>query len=629
MDRPPVSRVRGAVLQQDFAAEVSGAMRIPWTNPRTVPYSKPSTLPRTAEAKVMCTATSRRLTLRLDSFPHLNTIRHYLEGIRICFFLAVVGCGTKTPETGLTPGLEEGPLIELHKQISPAVVTIFSLNNQGQRVGLGSGFFISPDGVIATNNHVIEDAKKLKARSSNGSFFDIANVISTSPDADLALLKVDAIDVSYLELGESEAVSPGTKVVVLGSPEGLEQSISDGIISANRKEKESNKRILQFTAPVSPGSSGSPMLTLDGKVIGIVVAIQRSGQLLNWAIPVEYLKQLREAPPRASQFSMSDWEILRDDSEFSEVTSNWYALLDNLEDDEISELSDVVLSYSFGRQPELLPLLKSMSKKYRHNKLALLLYGLALRENGLLENAIDTFTEYVELDGNSGYGQYLLGELLRQRFINENESNPIGSRAYLVEAGDRLRDAVTSDPGLGAAWTELGLVYLEQEKYRPAMNAFRKSYECEDEYLRQNEETVRKLQQHDPDLKPDIRIYESYLFYGRSAEGAKDYKAAYNSYIQALSMPSADSRAYYRLAWLYEHLENYEAAGEIIIKGLIKYPQDPGLLQRAVFVSLWMNNPELARIYQRRLFSVDPESARKFESFILDTEMLLQHPHRY
>ena len=107
-----------------------------------------------------------------------------------------------------------------------------------------------------------------------------------STDPDLALLKFSATDVAYLELGSSAKAVEGQRVLVIGNPEGLQGTVSDGIISAFREDRN----LIQITAPVSPGSSGSPVLDESGQVIGMATLVYREGQNLNFAISSEYIE---------------------------------------------------------------------------------------------------------------------------------------------------------------------------------------------------------------------------------------------------------------------------------------------------------------------------------------------------
>jgi uncharacterized protein (TIGR02145 family) len=156
-------------------------------------------------------------------------------------------------------------------------------------IGLGSGFFIS-ENVIVTNYHVIEGASEAFCYTSNSSIkYKIEGYLAVDKSVDLILLKVPGLDRSALKIAVS-SVSPGQKIYVIGSPKGLPATISDGIVSGLRDFE--GYKLIQITAPISPGSSGGPVLNANGELIGVSVGQYKDGQNLNFAIPKSNLELL-------------------------------------------------------------------------------------------------------------------------------------------------------------------------------------------------------------------------------------------------------------------------------------------------------------------------------------------------
>ena len=151
---------------------------------------------------------------------------------------------------------------------------------------LGSGFIISKDGYIVTNNHVIQDADQIKVILHDDKEYD-ADIIGTDPMTDLALIKIKAQGLEPLKFGSSSDAKVGSWVVAIGSPFGLEQTVTAGIISAKGRIIGSGPYddFIQTDASINPGNSGGPLLNLEGEVIGINTAIVRSGQGIGFAIP--------------------------------------------------------------------------------------------------------------------------------------------------------------------------------------------------------------------------------------------------------------------------------------------------------------------------------------------------------
>ena len=165
---------------------------------------------------------------------------------------------------------------------------------------LGSGFIIDKDGYIVTNNHVIDDADEIKVKLNSGKEYD-AKIIGRDPSTDIALIKIKA-DSSYsvAKLGDSDALKVGEWVVAIGSPFGLEHTVTAGIVSAKGRVIGSGPYddFIQTDASINPGNSGGPLLNMKGNVIGINTAIIASGQGIGFAIPVnmakDVIKQLKE-----------------------------------------------------------------------------------------------------------------------------------------------------------------------------------------------------------------------------------------------------------------------------------------------------------------------------------------------
>ena len=175
---------------------------------------------------------------------------------------------------------------EIVAKAKPAVVQIVAVDANQNPFKTGTGFFVSSEGLLLTNYHVIAGASDLFARTSTGAIFIFRCVVFRSVDLDVALIKFAATGIPYLELGSCADAVEGQRVLVIGSPEGLEGTVTDGIISAFRD----NRSFMQISAPISPGSSGSPVLSESGQVIGIASSIRKEGQNLNFAIAMETVR---------------------------------------------------------------------------------------------------------------------------------------------------------------------------------------------------------------------------------------------------------------------------------------------------------------------------------------------------
>jgi 2-alkenal reductase len=216
------------------------------------------------------------------------------------------------PETGEDPALPgiEPPstLADLYERVSPGTVSIMVASGAGGPMGggVGSGFVISEDGYIVTNDHVVEGGTRFIVRFYND-VDAVAQVVGVDPDSDLAILRVEemAEGVRPLELGDSNNVRVGDSVVAIGNPFGLGTSMSYGIVSAVGRTipgltNFNIPQAIQTDAAINPGNSGGPLINMNGEVIGVNAQIRTGaaggGNIgIGFAIPVNIVRQIAPA----------------------------------------------------------------------------------------------------------------------------------------------------------------------------------------------------------------------------------------------------------------------------------------------------------------------------------------------
>ena len=180
-------------------------------------------------------------------------------------------------------------LEELAAAAVSAVVLIDVETPSGNRQG--SGFLVDPGGRILTNSHVIRDARAARVKLASGDIYDMVTVLAEDERRDIAVLQVSGFDLPTLPLGNSDSVRIGNPVVLIGSPLGLESTVTTGIISGRRQEPE-GFQLLQISAPASRGSSGGPVISQSGDVVAIASSQMQVGQNLNFAVPINYARGL-------------------------------------------------------------------------------------------------------------------------------------------------------------------------------------------------------------------------------------------------------------------------------------------------------------------------------------------------
>ena len=388
---------------------------------------------------------------------------------------------------------------QLAEKALAATVYLEMKDSTGTTLSFGSGFFVKPN-QIATNFHVIAGAAQGTAKLvGKDTRYQIEGIIATDKDNDLAVLNVTAYGVTPLSLGDSDTVNIGAKVYVAGNPKGLEGTFSDGLIS--RRERYPKKR-LQMTAPISPGSSGGPVLNSKGKVIGISVAAHRAldAQNLNFAIPSNYLKALlKEARPA---------KPLQENSQ--SISAETYFPRGNAKYD--LGLYDAAIS-DYDKAIRLDP---DFAYAYYWR-------GEAKRNLEQYAAAIVDYTQAIRLDPDFAYAYYWRGEA---------KANLEQYAAAIVD----YTQAIRLDPDDAYAYKNRGLAKANLEQYAAAIVDYTQA--------------IR--------LNPDYAY--AYYWRGRAKDDLEQYAAAIVDYTQAIRLKPDYGAAYNNRGLAKSNLKQYFAA---------------------------------------------------------------------
>jgi len=196
----------------------------------------------------------------------------------------VVNISTVSRKKMVQPFLEMNPLFE----------DFFGAPQYRRDKSLGSGFIISPDGFIVTNDHVVRDAESIQVKLSNDKVYD-AKVVGSDQKTDIAVIKINAGNLPVAVLGDSDKLEVGQWAIAIGNPFGLDRTVTVGVISATGRSNmgiETYENFIQTDASINPGNSGGPLLNVYGEVIGINTAIVAAGQGIGFAIPVTMAKPI-------------------------------------------------------------------------------------------------------------------------------------------------------------------------------------------------------------------------------------------------------------------------------------------------------------------------------------------------
>lgn len=367
----------------------------------------------------------------------------------------------------------EVDLSELVKRIQPSVATIIAYDEKGEVLKQGSGFFINEEGDLITNFHVLSGAFTAAAKTQNGKTYDIITIVGESRELDLIRLTADIPKsaVSPLKLTEAKP-RVAERVVVIGSPLGLEQTVSEGIVSAIR-EIPSVGEIIQITAPISSGSSGSPVVNARGVVIGVVSSQLTGGQNLNFAVPAHQIARLQIV----SGETIQEWTRRKNRGK-------------------VGPDYDLFIKgqslFSLRKYEEAARLLEKASE-LNPNAGTLLLLGICYYQTDRNEDALQAFKQLIRIDPDFAEAYYHLGIAYGRLFlieesiaayeraikINPNHSGAFYRLGLTLSAVGREKEALWTykqalrlDPDCTEAYLGLGRLYGKLKRSEEALQAF-------------------------------------------------------------------------------------------------------------------------------------------------------------
>jgi Flp pilus assembly protein TadD len=328
---------------------------------------------------------------------------------------------------------QDNTLPELVRRVKPSVVSVITYNAKGEVQVTGSGFFIRP-GRVVTNLHVVEGAHHAEVRTfdGKGKTYAVAGLSDVDEDGDLAVLDVQ-MPAERSRVLELAAVVPeeGERVFVIGNPLRLEGSVSDGIVSAIR-EVPSLGRIVQITAPISHGNSGSPVFNMRGQVVGVVTIKVTNGQNINLAMGAARLAGLGEG----SQITtFADLDTRKPAGRDTDTVSEWW-------------YRNGLNSLWLGNYDSALGYFENAVSKNPNRAEAWIQVGFCKVKQGRNSEAVRAFQQALKLRPDSVEAQNKLGDAY---FYAGNFNKAIESYKRAAE----LR------PSQPEAYYNLGMTYLE------------------------------------------------------------------------------------------------------------------------------------------------------------------------
>ncbi len=459
---------------------------------------------------------------------------------------------------GSSPSLKNIPqdkpiesLPSLIKRIKPSTVIIFAYDDKGEFLKLGSGFFVSQNGDVITNYHVIQGASSAEIKTADEKTYPITYIVAGDEQNDIIRLSVNIPSQYVYPLSLSKTIPEvGERIIVYGSPLGLENTVSDGIVSAIRDVPDYG-RIIQITAPISPGSSGSPVLNMQGEVIGIATFQMVEGQNLNFALPSERIASLnlieeKKTFPTEELFEQENKE--KKDSDYAlEAYNKARYFMDK------KEYGKALPCWEIAAKIDFFPI--------KIKAIVYYMIGFCYNEIGNHSKAIEAYKQAIHINPDylsaySGLGgvYFQLGNFVEaiEAFKKVIRINPNNASAYSILGGsymgignyimaiEAFKQAISIDPDDFLFHDSLGFVYFTIGNYTKAIEAYQQAIRIDPDIattysslgraygsLGNYTKTIEAFKQA---IRIDPDIAQAHLFLGMTYLMVGDSNSALNEY---------------------------------------------------------------------------------------------------
>lgn len=473
---------------------------------------------------------------------------------------------------------------EVFEAVSPSVVVIKTYDVKGKDTGLGSGVALA-DGLIVTNCHVIKSATSMKVEYQKKEY--PASPRQTDWDRDVCTLSVNGLHAPSAVLGTTNRLKVGQQVYAVGTPQGLALTLSNGIVSSLRPVD--GGQYLQITAPISPGSSGGGLFDDEGRLIGLPTFYLTEGQQLNFAVPVEWIKELPKRHRVASNSKKTAQGISAPKAS-PPTTTDWlnkaFALFGNRD--------------WLGLQDHVLRWVKAEPG----NDTARLYLGLAYEQSNQPAKAIDAYMQAVRIN---------------QKFAEA--WNNLGS-VYMVssqpaKAIDAYMQAVRANPNLAASWSNMGIPYADLGQFTKAIEAYRQAVRINPEDVDawynmgvvygEIGQTTNAIEAYQQAVRIDTEYssawYNMARAYGKSDQVAKEIEA----YQQTVRINPEKADAWFNLGVAYRRLNQTDKAIEAYQQAVRINPDDVGAWYNMGFAYGKSDQPSQAIEAYQQAVRIKPE----------------------
>ncbi|MBE7444639.1 MAG: serine protease [Planctomycetia bacterium] len=460
------------------------------------------------------------------------------------------------------------------KQMQPSLVTVLTYDRDGEFLGQGNGFFIDNNGDVITNVHVLQGAASAQVKTAHKKVYAVTGVLAQDKEGDLARVSVDIPPRVVCPLAFSTAVpETGERVIVIGCPSWPEQKVFDGVISGVR-EIPTFGTVIKITALMSPGGSCSPVVNMNGEVLGVTVIQAIEGQGLNFAIHSgRVIKLIPDAGMIHTQWvegEINEWYcsaegFFNQGIIYLAADDRQYAL--HSFEKAVKENSRYAAAYFFagycndalGRYPEAIEAYRQAIRIDSYFAEAHSYLGAAYHRLGRYTEAVDVYRHVLRTQPENAEVHDKLGEIYRR----------IGRHAEAIRAFQR---AISLMPDFTDAYSHLGQACFNLGRYTESVAAYEQvirirpddagayammgaAYDKLERYAEAIDAYKQAIQ-----IKPDNA--EVYRMLGMAHFRLRHYAEAITAYKQAIAIKPDDARAYYSMGVTYGILGLYQEEAE-------------------------------------------------------------------
>ena len=489
-----------------------------------------------------------------------------------------------------SPAISLADADKIFKENNKAVVVVVAYDDKGNPISQGSGFIVRTDGAVVTNYHVISNAKDIKIKAGD-KVLRVEGLIHADKENDIVILKAKGEKLPTVKIGDIRKAIIGEKVYVISSPEGLENTISDGILSGIR-EITSDRKVLQITAPVSSGSSGGPVFNKNGEVIGIATFIIEKAQNLNFAMPVNLIKD-KIKNKKITALKESDIEDYKKTAEY------WFYL--GVAYDDSGKHEEAIESYkqALRIKPDLAEV---------HNNL-----GLAYVKSGNYQEAIESLKQALLIAPDYAGAHNNLGLAY-------------GKLGMYQEAIESLKQALLIAPDYAGVHMNLGIAYRKLGMYQEAIEYSKQAIRINPDYADahyglglaydasgMHKEAFESCKQA-VRMKPDYA--DAHVCLGLAYAESGLYKEAIEAYKFAIRIKPDLAVAYNNLGLAYARLGMYRESIEVCKQAIRLKPDLAEAHYNLGLVYLLLGDKGFALDEYKILKDLDPERANKLFNLI-------------